>query len=103
MSTVARIARFPRPYLLTPNWRERAGIHRGALTRVFAEGQHAHAIAGFDARNRRVLAPVVDEDDFIIEAGERALQFLLKNGYVFFLVVNGNNYRNRRGLTHNGS
>lgn len=68
-----------------------AGVHGGALTGIFGEGEDSDAGAALDALEGGVGGAVVDQDEFVVDAGEGAVDLLLEFGDVVLLIVEGDN------------
>ncbi len=66
-----------------------AGVHGGALSGVLGEGEDADAVATLDALEGGVGGAVVDQDEFVVDAGEGAVDLLLEFGDVVLLIVEG--------------
>lgn len=66
-----------------------AGVHGGALASVLGEGEDADAGAALDALEGGVGGAVVDEDEFVVDAGEGLVDLLLKFGDIVLLIVEG--------------
>jgi hypothetical protein len=72
-----------------------AGVHGGALTGVLGEGDQADGGVWLDVGEGGIGRAVIDEDEFVADAGEGGTDFSLQLGDVVLLIVE--RYDDREG------
>ena len=73
-----------------------AGVDGCALAGVVLKAQNANLRAALNPFRCPIARTVIDEDNFMLDARERAAQLRLQNGNIIFLIENRNDHRDSR-------